>query len=172
MVYNKEYYLKNKTRITTNNKLWRQANQEHLKTYRKQYWFNNKNVLYPKHKEYLIKNRLKWKSKEREYRIKNKTAVIKYYSKSSMSCVCCGEDLLGLLTIDHINNNGVKHRIEVSGNKRGPIPYLWFIRNGFPDGFQVLCYNCNCGRYRNRGICPHQEILDRGLFYKHDSDLG
>jgi hypothetical protein len=21
----------------------------------------------------------------------------------------------------------------------------------------VLCYNCNCGRARNGGVCPHQQ---------------
>jgi hypothetical protein len=24
-------------------------------------------------------------------------------------------------------------------------------------GFQVLCWNCNCGRAFNNGICPHVE---------------
>lgn len=25
----------------------------------------------------------------------------------------------------------------------------------YPEGYQVLCYNCNCGKSINNGICPH-----------------
>jgi hypothetical protein len=24
----------------------------------------------------------------------------------------------------------------------------------------VLCFNCNCGRYHNGGICPHKQITE------------
>ena len=34
--------------------------------------------------------------------------------------------------------------------------YLWLKRNNFPPGYQVLCWNCNCGRSINNGICPHK----------------
>jgi hypothetical protein len=30
------------------------------------------------------------------------------------------------------------------------------VKHRFPAGFQVLCLNCNHGRFRNGGICPHQ----------------
>lgn len=33
--------------------------------------------------------------------------------------------------------------------------YRWAILNGFPDELQLLCFNCNCGRQRNGGVCPH-----------------
>ena len=33
--------------------------------------------------------------------------------------------------------------------------YIWLKNNNFPEGFQVLCFNCNCGKARNKGICPH-----------------
>lgn len=29
-----------------------------------------------------------------------------------------------------------------------------------PEGFQTLCYNCNIGKHRNGGICPHQHNRD------------
>ena len=31
------------------------------------------------------------------------------------------------------------------------------ISRNFPDFLQILCFNCNCGRNRNGGICPHME---------------
>ena len=34
--------------------------------------------------------------------------------------------------------------------------YEWIKRNNYPDGFQVLCWNCNSGKGANGGICPHE----------------
>lgn len=70
-------------------------------------------------------------------------------------CVCCGEDLIGFLTLDHINGDGNKWRRE---DPRSIKQYSWLRDKGYPEGFQVLCYNCNCGRDKNGGICPHEDI--------------
>jgi hypothetical protein len=34
----------------------------------------------------------------------------------------------------------------------------WIIRNNFPEGFQILCHNCNTakGMKKNDNICPHE----------------
>lgn len=65
-------------------------------------------------------------------------------------CNCCGERNTRFLTIDHINNDGYKER----GN-RGIMFKL--RRLGWPkDIYQLLCWNCNCGRAANGGICPHK----------------
>jgi|SRR3990170_2753454 len=66
-------------------------------------------------------------------------------------CACCGETELLFLTFDHINGGGRRHSLKV-----GYIP-RWLVSQGFPDGFQVLCMNCNLGRSINGGVCPHQE---------------
>ncbi len=29
-----------------------------------------------------------------------------------------------------------------------------------PEGFQVLCWNCNLGKYYNGGVCPHRGAVD------------
>lgn len=34
----------------------------------------------------------------------------------------------------------------------------WLARHKYPEGFQLLCWNCNCGRAINGGICPHEEV--------------
>lgn len=66
-------------------------------------------------------------------------------------CQCCGENIPEFLAIDHINNDGNKHRRQVRSL------YIWLKQNGFPkDNFQLLCHNCNIGKYRNNGICPHK----------------
>lgn len=66
-------------------------------------------------------------------------------------CACCGETEPVFLSIDHINGGGRKHIKSIGGNFYG-----WLRRNNYPRGFQVLCFNCNYGKYKNGGVCPHQ----------------
>jgi len=70
-------------------------------------------------------------------------------------CVCCKEDNIQFLTIDHGNNDGKQHRIEIKTSKI----YRWIVKNNFPQniGLRVMCWNCNLGRDKNKGICPHLE---------------
>lgn len=71
-------------------------------------------------------------------------------------CRCCGETMMFCPTIDHMDNDGAEHR-KKRGSQSGLCLYDWLVRNDFPDNFQTLCRNCNWGRHRNKGICPHQE---------------
>lgn len=68
-------------------------------------------------------------------------------------CACCGESTYAFLTIDHIDEDGAKHRAAI-----GQHVYRWLIENDFPPGFQVLCMNCNWGKHRNGGVCPHKDL--------------
>jgi len=83
-----------------------------------------------------------------EYRRTKWNLVLKHYGGK---CECCGEIETMFLTVDHINGGGKEHRKKV-GNLQ-----VWLANQGFPDGFRLLCYNCNSGRSRNGGICPHME---------------
>ena len=67
-------------------------------------------------------------------------------------CNCCGETIVEFLVIDHIDGGGTEHRKNVVGTGI----YRWLRQNGFPEGFQVLCCNCNWGRKFHNGICPHK----------------
>ena len=67
-------------------------------------------------------------------------------------CACCGETEPMFLTLDHVNNGGTRHRRRVSNIKI----FFSLRRRGYPPGFQVLCSNCNHGRHRNGGECPHK----------------
>lgn len=66
---------------------------------------------------------------------------------------CCIEYDIRFLTLDHVNNDGAAHRKAI--NKKSI--YYWAIKNDFPDSLQTHCWNCNCGKENNGGICPHQE---------------
>lgn len=68
-------------------------------------------------------------------------------------CNCCGETIDRFLTLDHIANDGKEHRKTVGDTS----VFRWLKKNNFPPGFQVLCFNCNLGKYHNGGICPHKE---------------
>lgn len=80
--------------------------------------------------------------------------VFEHYSKTSPpACVCCGETEKMFLSIDHINGGGQEDR-KKRGN--GTVMYQSLLRDGLPEGYQLLCMNCNHGRMRNNGICPHK----------------
>jgi hypothetical protein len=89
------------------------------------------------------------------YRDKLRDEIIKQYGGK---CVCCGESHFGFLTMDHPNNDGAEHRRK-TGCGTGVKFYQWLRKNGYPKEFQILCWNCNCGKRDNGGVCPHKEIL-------------
>jgi hypothetical protein len=68
-------------------------------------------------------------------------------------CQWCGIDEPLVLCIDHVENNGKAHREEMN-SVGGHRFYKWLRDNAYPPGFQVLCMNCNHGKYRNGGVLP------------------
>ncbi len=101
---------------------------------------------------------LKWRSNNRDRireleKIKRqrwKEKVLNHYSRV---CVCCGEKDTRFLSVDHINGGGLKHRRE----SKISCMWRWLIDNEFPEGFQILCHNCNQAKY-HYGKCPHLQI--------------
>lgn len=84
-------------------------------------------------------------------RSEEKKIVFEYYGNR---CSCCDENEPCFLAIDHIDGNGNQHRKDIG--KAGSGFYKWLIVNDFPEGFQVLCHNCNMGKHLNGGKCPHK----------------
>ena len=102
--------------------------------------------------EYNVrKNAAICEKKRIRYALHRKLAF-EHYGKS---CACCGERESMFLTIDHINNDGYLHRQNKISTSHHNV-YGWIVRNDFPEGFQVLCMNCNTGKHRNGGVCPHK----------------
>ena len=87
----------------------------------------------------------------RKWRMQLKISVVEAYGGK---CACCDEDELLFLTVDHINNDGAEHRKALPG---GSSFYVWLKNNDWPEGFQILCFNCNTGKHLNGGVCPHQD---------------
>lgn len=71
-------------------------------------------------------------------------------------CACCGETQPMFLGIDHVENDGAELRKRGVQPRGGTQFYQWLRKNGFPSGYQVLCMNCNIGKHRNGGVCPHK----------------
>ena len=92
-------------------------------------------------------------------RIALRTAVYEGYGNQ---CACCGETEHKFLSIDHVNNDGNKDRA-IWRNGVSYTMYRQIIREGFPKRFQLLCYNCNVGKHRNKGICPHQDSCSTAI---------
>ena len=93
--------------------------------------------------------RMSARGRSRDYWHKAREEALRVYGGK---CECCGETDPKLLTIDHTNNNGNKHRKEMGGNRIA----TWLRQHGWPkDGFRLLCYNCNMGR-AFYGVCPHE----------------
>jgi hypothetical protein len=93
--------------------------------------------------------------------VERKKIVVDHYGGGV--CECCGESNIKFLTIDHVDGGGTKKRLD--HKMFGSGFYRILIKEGFPKGLRILCYNCNCGRQTNGGICPHKEE-------HHDEDVG
>lgn len=76
-------------------------------------------------------------------------------------CRCCKERDLRFLTLDHVNNDGNVQRRAVQ--ELGAGVYAYLARHKYPQKpkLQVLCYNCNLGRAKNSGTCPHKDPLSK-----------
>lgn len=106
---------------------------------------------------YYARNRNARMEQMRVLYIEHKIGVLNHYGDR---CSCCGETQPLFLTIDHIDNDGAAHRRKVGNSSHNNI-YGWLVRNKYPAGFQVLCMNCNQGKHRNGGICPHVKKVQR-----------
>lgn len=78
-----------------------------------------------------------------EYQRRLRLAVFTAYGGAF--CVLCGETRFDALAIDHVNGGGKRHRKKLGG---GFGVYVWLKRSGFPNGFRILCANCNITEHR------------------------
>jgi hypothetical protein len=125
-------------------KLKRKSNQRYYIKYKnalkddaRNYYKTHRKKCLKRVKKYTMKNHMPILEYVRKWRHKLKVEVFTHYSPK-IKCVRCGYADLRALSIDHINNDGYKHRKTVAA----PYLYAWLKRNNYPSGFQVLCMNC------------------------------
>lgn len=118
---------------------------EHRKQQKAAYYQANKHLW----KAYQNSDR--YRELARGYNKKVRLAAIAAYGGK---CECCGEDRFEFMAIDHINGGGIQHRKQLgwSGNSIAK----WLKKNDYPEGFRILCHNCNLalGFYKQ---CPHKK---------------
>lgn len=113
---------------------------------RRDYYEKNKEYFKKKSQECYIRTKIKVQERWQKKRL----IVLNHYGGSPPKCACCGEPHIEFLAIDHVNNDGNIHRRKIKTNI-----FDWIIKNNFPNGFQVLCHNCNLSK-AFYGYCPHQ----------------
>lgn len=124
----------------------RLKNLDNIKQHKKEYYLENKNHIIEKVNQYISVNRNKHNQWTTQSKLNLKTKVFNHYCNNEIKCENCEQLELELLTIDHIHGNGNQHRKEV-GINTGYSTYSWLKKNNYPEGFQVLCWNC---QYRKR----------------------
>lgn len=96
---------------------------------------------YIQHRKYLYYGK--------NYREKLKLETFGHYSPE-LKCQRCGFSDIRTLSIDHINGRGYEQRKLISS---GSNMYRWLRNNDYPEGYQVLCMNCQwIKRVENREL--------------------
>ena len=130
---------------------WRAANREKAREQSRE-WRNRKLAKASPEEEERIRQAERDKTKRNQDRVRREV----FDAYGGFVCACCGETEPKFLSIDHINNNGAEQRRNRDYGSSGTAFYLWLRKNAFPEGYQVLCMNCQVGKHRNGGVCPHQ----------------
>ena len=116
-------YQANPEQIREKNRRWAQANPEQTREHRRRWAQANPEQI-----------------RAKEQRLRDR--VLDHYGRA---CACCGAT--ENLTVDHVTGGGSAHRMELFRRDMGGVPfYRWLVRNGFPDGFQILCLPCNSSK--------------------------
>jgi len=142
---------KNKDRISKTNKEYSDKNKEKIKAAKHEYYLENKDEIVKRVCLYAKNNRIEHNARGRKTKQKLKVETFSHYCDGDIICKMCNkENDLQILTIDHIDGNGSEHRRELGGSNIGGHQfYGWLKKNGYPEGFQVLCFNC---QFRKRAI--------------------
>lgn len=150
---------------------WRQRSPDKQREYRRKYYLQKRSaklavsrLYYQRNKAQIIKRGVEYRRRHREQWFPKAAAAAKLRQRQirleameaygGLICQCCKEPkAMEFLSIDHIENG--------RGNpaKRPRMDICrWLKKNGYPSGFQILCYDCNHAK-ASYGVCPHQNIL-------------
>jgi len=86
-------------------------------------------------KQQRIRSRLRYQP--------HKLVALSHYSKGRPRCAYCGIDDIDVLCIDRIA--GGDKRYWEQRKAQGELLFTadWLKENEYPEGYQILCYNCN-----------------------------
>lgn len=133
----RRYYKKYKPKANENQKRYYKrniSNPKWVKKHRKQ-----ARATYHRNKHKYI-NRYRQRNKMNNIRLKEQ--CMNHYCNGDIHCPLCGVKDIDVLTIDHKYGGGNRLRNEF-GERTGINLYRDLIKNNFPRGYRVLCFNCN-----------------------------
>ncbi len=141
--YSKRKYRENPKRHHGYTNAWRRAHPERAREIVKTCYTGNKE---------------KFLATAKVARLTKKERVLAHYSGGSMSCCLCPPEKakvhVAMLALDHVVGGGTVHRDEVgTGNKF----YNWIIREEYPEGYRVLCHNCNFREHLKKVSVAHAD---------------
>ncbi len=161
-LYEKEYRESHKESNAVYHKEWAKDNKDKIAVYGKRYKDSHPEVQKSRWDKYYSENKEIIKGRMNKDTATMKDAVFVHYSdcSSGYKCNCKGCGFVSndpcFYSIDHINNDGAKFRKNHKSRTGGGL-YRWIIKVGFPTDLQILCWNCNCAKNINGGVCPHEE---------------
>ena len=127
-----------------------------------------------KKRELTPKGKAKKEASKVLYALERLNVLLGYSKRHSNSdvpcCRCCGENsFVEFLDIDHVlgkkQMDSIPELVAIGYSSKFKIKKLisWITENDFPEGFQVLCKNCNGAKGVN-GICPHETARKEETF--------
>ena len=137
--YSLKFYYSHKEQHNRRVMDWQKRNKDKVKIIKKRYCSKPEN-----------RERVRRYARKRFQTLRLKALI--HYSTNPPQCACCSEQHIEFLALDHIKGKGTQHRNQIKDNM-----WNWVTRNKYPEGFRVLCHNCNSsiGFY---GYCPHQKL--------------
>lgn len=91
--------------------------------------------------EYYLQYAPRRREVDSQRRKRLKIEVLTHYGGERLACVMCGESRLPCLSIDHMNGGGCAERDRLGIHDYAAF-YYWLKKQGYPDGYQTLCMNC------------------------------
>lgn len=155
-INDKNYRLTHKEFLSKKGKVYYQKNKARIRERLNKNYYKDREHRLQQSREYDNRPeiRIKKNEQERVRRAQRRFTVLSHYSGGEPKCAKCGFSDIRALALDHINNDGYKHRRKVGRGDKDGCPscmmYVWIIRNNFPPIFQVLCFNCNIIKERER----------------------
>jgi len=126
--YNKKYYWSHHALVLERGRKKRQMRKDQIRKHDRER---------DKRPERVLAKKLRNREKHQKIRLD----VLSHYSNGDPKCAHCGNRDIRVLTLDHISNDGAKHKEQLKGFG---ISYLrWIQRHNYPPVLQVLCMNCN-----------------------------
>lgn len=149
LAYQRDYYAKNREAVLGKRRVHYAANRDRIQEQRRKSLAvspDRQARLKAYAQKYSRENSQRLSANGRQWTLALKLEVFGHYSGGEPECRHCGNVRMDALTIDHVAQNGADERRGGQGRGKG----LWsnLRRRGFPEGYRVLCYNCNYRAWR------------------------